>query len=62
MAEPVAPALRTVEHEEAGGRGAFFIEHEGLRFAEMTYRRESESSLFSCLVTPRKVNVVLGAL
>ena len=28
-----------VRHEEANGRGAFFIEREGERLAEMTYSR-----------------------
>jgi predicted GNAT family acetyltransferase len=28
-----------VQHEEDGGRGAFFVEREGVRLAEMTYSR-----------------------
>jgi len=32
----------TVEHEEAEGRGAFFVEKGGVRLAEMTYSRVSE--------------------
>jgi predicted GNAT family acetyltransferase len=28
-----------IRHEEADGRGAFFIEREGQRLAEQTYRR-----------------------
>jgi predicted GNAT family acetyltransferase len=31
----------TVEHEEQGSRGAFFIMAQGRRIAEMTYRRAS---------------------
>lgn len=29
----------TIEHEEADGRGAFFVAREGVRLAEMTYSR-----------------------
>ena len=29
----------TIEHAESDGRGAFFIERDGLRLAEMTYSR-----------------------
>ena len=28
-----------IEHEESGGRGAFFVAREGVRLAEMTYSR-----------------------
>ena len=28
-----------IEHEEQDGRGAFFLDREGIRLAEMTYRR-----------------------
>jgi predicted GNAT family acetyltransferase len=31
-----------VRHEESGGRGAFFVEREGERLAEMTYSRSGE--------------------
>jgi predicted GNAT family acetyltransferase len=31
-----------VRHEESGGRGAFFVEREGERLAEMTYSRAAE--------------------
>jgi predicted GNAT family acetyltransferase len=31
-----------VRHEEAAGRGAFFVEREGVRLAEMTYSRADE--------------------
>ena len=30
-----------IEHEEADGRGAFFIAREGMRLAEMTYTRSA---------------------
>ena len=33
----------TIEHEESGGRGVFFVAREGLRLAEMTYSRVSPS-------------------
>jgi predicted GNAT family acetyltransferase len=36
-----AEALQ-VQHEEADGRGAFFIEREGVRLAEQTYSRVDE--------------------
>ncbi|MET0342633.1 MAG: GNAT family N-acetyltransferase [Polyangiales bacterium] len=32
-----------IEHEEADGRGAFFLEREGIRLAEMTYSRAGEN-------------------
>jgi len=32
----------SIQHEEADGRGAFFVEREGERLAEMTYGRASE--------------------
>lgn len=28
-----------IDHEESGGRGAFFVAREGVRLAEMTYSR-----------------------
>jgi predicted GNAT family acetyltransferase len=31
-----------IEHDESGNRGAFFVEREGIRLAEMTYSRVSE--------------------
>lgn len=31
-----------IEHEESDGRGAFFIERESVRLAEMTYSRVDE--------------------
>ncbi|HEY3495834.1 MAG TPA: GNAT family N-acetyltransferase [Polyangiaceae bacterium] len=31
-----------IRHEEAGGRGAFFIENDGRRSAEQAYRRLGE--------------------
>jgi uncharacterized protein len=34
-----------VQHNEQGGRGEFFIERNGTRIAEMTYRRTSESAI-----------------
>ena len=32
-------AVLEIGHEEEDGKGAFFFEREGLRIAEMTYRR-----------------------
>ena len=32
-----------IEHQEAGKRGAFFIEQDGKRIAELTYARASEA-------------------
>ena len=32
-----------IEHEEADGRGAFFLEREGKRLAKMEYRRVTEA-------------------
>ena len=29
----------TIEHAEDGGRGAFFVQRQGVRLAEMTYSR-----------------------
>jgi predicted GNAT family acetyltransferase len=29
----------TIEHAEDGGRGAFFVQKQGIRLAEMTYSR-----------------------
>jgi predicted GNAT family acetyltransferase len=40
---PADPAPRTVAHEERDGGGAFVIEHEGVRLAEMSYRRIGHS-------------------
>lgn len=34
-----------VRHEEAGGRGAFFIERGGERLAEQTYARTGEHAI-----------------
>jgi len=34
-----------VQHVEQGGRGEFFIERDGARVAEMTYRRTGESAI-----------------
>jgi predicted GNAT family acetyltransferase len=31
-----------IRHEESGGRGAFFVEREGERVAELTYSRAGE--------------------
>jgi predicted GNAT family acetyltransferase len=31
-----------IRHEEEGGRGAFFIEREGTRLAQMTYSRAGD--------------------
>ncbi|MFT3923834.1 MAG: GNAT family N-acetyltransferase [Myxococcales bacterium] len=31
-----------IEHEEEDGRGAFFVERQGIRLAEMTYSRTGE--------------------
>src|SRR4051812_32207861 len=31
-----------IEHEEDDGRGAFFVEREGIRLGEMTYSRTGE--------------------
>jgi predicted GNAT family acetyltransferase len=38
MHEPAHNALQ-IEHEESDGRGAFFVEREGVRLAAMTYSR-----------------------
>ena len=35
----------TISHQEEGGRGSFFINHEGHRVATMTYRRTGEASV-----------------
>ena len=39
MTEQKSPIA--IEHEEADGRGAFFIEREDMRLAEMTYSRSA---------------------
>jgi predicted GNAT family acetyltransferase len=39
------PGQYTVSHEDQGNRGAFFIDQDGARVAEMTYRRGSESRI-----------------
>jgi uncharacterized protein len=39
MTEPNPIDPGTIQHVEEGGRGAFFIERNGERVAEMTYRR-----------------------
>src|SRR5262245_58115711 len=45
-----------VQHREQGGRGEFFIERDGERVAEMTYRRLSETTI---LVDHTEVDVSL---
>ena len=35
----------TVSHEEHGNRGMFFIESDGARVAEMTYRKTGDSRI-----------------
>jgi predicted GNAT family acetyltransferase len=35
----------TIQHEESAGRGAFFVEREGIRLAEMTYSRVDASKV-----------------
>lgn len=37
MSEPKQPI--EIQHEEQNGRGAFMVEREGIRLAEMTYSR-----------------------
>lgn len=44
MAPSTKPPV-VIEHEEAAGRGAFFIAMEGVRLAEMTYTRTDETSI-----------------
>ena len=39
----MSAAAIEVSHEEADGRGAFFVAREGVRLAEMTYSRVSPS-------------------
>jgi predicted GNAT family acetyltransferase len=39
--EPNATPIN-IAHEEEGGRGAFFIEREGIRLAQMTYSRTGD--------------------
>jgi len=39
----MSAAALEVSHEESEGRGAFFVEREGVRLAEMTYSRVSSS-------------------
>lgn len=39
----MSAASLEVSHEEADGRGAFFVAREGARLAEMTYSRVSPS-------------------
>jgi uncharacterized protein len=34
---------RRIEHQDSGRRGAFFIEQDGRRIAELTYGRASDS-------------------
>jgi uncharacterized protein len=34
---------RKIEHQDSGRRGAFFIEQDGRRIAELTYGRASDS-------------------
>jgi predicted GNAT family acetyltransferase len=41
--EPTATSPITIEHEEAAGRGAFFVMRDGVRLGEMTYSRKGES-------------------
>jgi uncharacterized protein len=40
--DPNAKPSITIEHEEADGRGAFFVARNGARLAEMTYSRVDE--------------------
>jgi predicted GNAT family acetyltransferase len=40
MSEPIH-----IEHEEHDGRGAFFLERDGARLAEMTYSRAGEARI-----------------
>ncbi len=35
--------MGNIEHQETGKRGAFFIEQDGKRIAELTYARASEA-------------------
>ena len=41
MSEHIETAI-AIAHEEANGRGAFFVERDGQRIAVMTYRRVGE--------------------
>lgn len=52
------PVIR-VEHEEDGNRGAFFIEREGVRLAQMTYSRATESLV---IIDHTEVDEVLRGL
>jgi predicted GNAT family acetyltransferase len=38
------PAI-PIGHEEANGRGAFYVDHEGVRLAEMTYVRVDDAQV-----------------
>jgi uncharacterized protein len=42
MTEPEAKPAIEIEHEEADGRGAFFVAREGVRLGEMTYSRAGD--------------------
>jgi len=60
-AEPAAgsdtmTAMSAVSHEEHAHRGAFYLEKDGARVAEMTYRRVSE---FHILIDHTEVDVEL---
>ena len=35
----------TIEHEENDGRGAFFVNTQGVRVAQMTYKRSDATSI-----------------
>lgn len=52
------PAI-TIEHEEEGGRGAFFIEREGIRLAQMTYSRAGDDLI---IIDHTEVNEKLQGL
>lgn len=34
-----------VQHEDTGARGAFYVEHDGVRLGEMVYVRSSEGTV-----------------
>ena len=42
----------TIEHAEADGRGAFFVQREGVHLAEMTYSRAGSRAVFERGVQP----------
>jgi hypothetical protein len=49
--------MSDVSHEEHGHRGAFFIEREGVRVAEMTYSRTSPTLV---IIDHTEVSTELG--